>query len=87
MKVWFLICSHTLERIFYPLLEGISILQRSLSCMPFSCANEIEGLQQILYGATQINLANPKFVGMLYDKVESVVLATSEHLSFQETEV
>ncbi|KAJ8452371.1 hypothetical protein Cgig2_006176 [Carnegiea gigantea] len=79
--------SHTLERIFYPLLEDISILQRSLSCMAFSHTNEIEGLQQILYDATQINLANPKFVEMLYNKVESVVLATSEHLSFQETEV
>ncbi|XP_056683981.1 zinc finger protein BRUTUS-like At1g18910 isoform X2 [Spinacia oleracea] len=79
--------SDALERIFYPLLEDASVLPTSDSYKAFPCKNEIEGFQKIIFGATQINFSNPNFFKMICNKMEDLVLATSKHLSFQETEV
>ncbi|XP_057251192.1 zinc finger protein BRUTUS-like At1g18910 isoform X2 [Beta vulgaris subsp. vulgaris] len=75
--------SEALERNFYPLLEDASVP----SYKAFPSKNEIEGFQKIVIDATQINFSNPRFFEMLCSKMEDLVLATSRHLSFQETEV
>lgn len=72
-----------MERNFYPLLEDASVP----SYKAFPSKNEIEGFQKIVIDATQINFSNPRFFEMLCSKMEDLVLATSRHLSFQETEV
>ncbi|XP_021761695.1 zinc finger protein BRUTUS-like At1g18910 isoform X1 [Chenopodium quinoa] len=79
--------SDALERIFYPLLEDISVHPTSSSYKAFPCKNEIEGFQKIIFNATQINFANPRFFEMMCNKMEDLVLVTSKHLSFQETKV
>lgn len=76
-----------MESIFYPLLEDASVLPTSPSYKAFPCKNEIEGFQKVIFDAAQNNFVNSRFFKMICNKMEDLVLATSEHLSFQETKV
>ncbi|KAK9684629.1 hypothetical protein RND81_10G221300 [Saponaria officinalis] len=79
--------SNILEKIFYPFLEDTSLHQTSPLHKPILHRNEVERLQKFLYDANEVNLTEPTFLEKLCSKVESLVLVTTEHLSFQETEV
>ncbi|KAH9608672.1 hypothetical protein KSS87_021889 [Heliosperma pusillum] len=79
--------SNILEQVFYPLLED-TFSQQSLPLYnPLPHKNEIGKLQKILYNADQASLTEPTFLANLCSNVESLVLVTTEHLSFQEKEV
>ena len=64
-----------------------SVEQSSLLYKPFPYKDEVGALQMMLYDANQGSLTEPNFLANLCSKVESLVLATTEHLTFQETEV
>ncbi|XP_074316974.1 zinc finger protein BRUTUS-like At1g18910 isoform X2 [Silene latifolia] len=77
--------SDILENILYPLVEKSSLHQTSPLYTSVPLKNEVVGLQNVLYDANKIH--EPTFLESLCSQMESLVLLTTEHLSFQETEI
>ncbi|KAH9624446.1 hypothetical protein KSS87_008876 [Heliosperma pusillum] len=76
--------SHIVENILYPLVEESSIHQTSPLYTSAPLKSEVLGLQNVLY---ENKIHEPTFLESLCSLMESLVLLTTEHLSFQETEI
>lgn len=88
LKVYDLIYSDALERVFFPVLNELADGCLSFSHQWFLDESRIEALLQLLQNFDALDGTSLSIlVGKLCGQLESFMMRISKHLAFQETEV